>query len=223
MLIKCPNCEAQYEVPNDVIPAAGRDVQCSSCSKTWFVTGQSGKKIVKDQVSNYRSQEKSELSKFETTESFLTDKATNDVDANVLEILREEADREIRARAADGGTGENTHKPSSKRAIKNNSKVNSKALPDNIEIGTTLEENLAIDYSFAERIKYKNKSGKVGFFAGIVIIVICWGAYSYSDSISQLIPEIAIYMDIYKNYVQSMLAVRDDLLQNLIEQISERT
>jgi len=223
MLIKCPNCEAQYEVPNDVIPAAGRDVQCSSCSKTWFVTGQSGKKIVKDQVSNYRSQEKSELSKFETTESFLTDKATNDVDANVLEILREEADREIRARAADGGTGENTHKPSSKRAIKNNSKVNSKALPDNIEIGTTLEENLATDYSFAERIKYKNKSGKVGFFAGIVIIVICWGAYSYSDLISQLIPEIAIYMDIYKNYVQSMLAVRDDLLQNLIEQISERT
>ena len=223
MLIKCPNCEAQYEVPNDVIPAAGRDVQCSSCSKTWFVTGQSGKKIVKDQVSNYRSQEKSELSKFETTESFLTDKATNDVDANVLEILREEADREIRARAADGGMGEITHKPSSKRAIKNNSKVNSKALPDNIQIGTTLEENLAPDYSFAERIKYKNKSGKVGFFAGIVIIVICWGAYSYSDLISQLIPEIAIYMDIYKNYVQSMLAVRDDLLQNLIEQISERT
>ena len=223
MLIKCPNCEAQYEVPNDIIPAAGRDVQCSSCSKTWFVTGQSGKKIVKDKASNYRSQEKNELPKFETTESFLTDKATNDVDANVLEILREEADREIRARAADGGTGENTHKPSSKRAIKNNSKVNSKALPDNIEIGTTLEENLAPDYSFAERIKYKNKSGKVGFFVGIVIIIICWGAYSYSDLVSQLVPEIAIYMDIYKNYVQSMLAVRDDLLQNLIEQISERT
>ena len=222
MLIKCPNCDAKYEVPNDIIPAAGRDVQCSSCSKTWFVTGKSGKKIVKDKASNYRSQEKNELPKFETTESFLTDKATNDVDANVLEILREEADREIRARAADGGTGENTHKPSSKRAIKNNSKVNSKALPDNIEIGTTLEENLAADYSFAERIKYKNKSGKVGFFVGIVIIIICWGAYSYSDLISQRIPEIAIYMDIYKNYVQSMLAARDDLLENLIEQISER-
>ena len=222
MLIKCPSCEAQYEVPNDVIPEAGRDVQCSRCSKTWFVTGQFGKKIVKDKASNYRSQEKSELSKFETTESFLTDKATNDVDANVLEILREEADREIRARAADEGTGENTHKPSSKRAIKNNSKVNSKASPDNIEIGTTLEENLAPAYSFAERIKYKNKSGKVGFFVGIVLIITCWGAYSYSDLISQLVPEVAIYMDIYKNYVQSMLAARDDLLQKLIEQISER-
>ena len=51
MFIKCPNCDAQYEVPNDIIPATGRDVQCSSCSKTWFVTGQSGKKIVKDKGS----------------------------------------------------------------------------------------------------------------------------------------------------------------------------
>ena len=222
MLIKCPNCDAQYEVPNDIIPAAGRDVQCSSCSKTWFVTGQSGKKIVKDKASNYKNQEKGELPKFETTESFLTDKANNDVDANALEILREEADREIRARAVDGGTGENTQKPSSKKAIKNNSNVNNKSLPDNIEIGTTLEETLAPNHSVADRIKYKNNSGKAGFFVGIVIIIICWGAYSYADLISQTVPEIAIYMDIYKNYVQSMLATRDDLLQNIIEKFADR-
>ena len=222
MLIKCPNCDAQYEVPNDIIPAAGRDVQCSSCSKTWFVTGQSGKKIVKDKASNYKNEKKGELPKFETTESFLTDKATNDVDANVLEILREEADREIRARAVDGGLGENTQKPSIKKAIKNNSKVNNKSLPDNIEIGTTLEETLAPNYSVADRFKYKNKSGKAGFFVGIVTIIICWGAYSYSDLISQTVPKISIYMEIYKNYVQSMLAARDDLLKNLIEKIADR-
>ena len=222
MLIKCPNCDAQYEVPNDIIPAAGRDVQCSSCSKTWFVTGQSGKKIVKDKASNYKNQKKGELPKFETTESFLTDKANNDVDANALEILREEADREIRARAVDGGLVENAQKPSSKKAIKNKSKVNNKSLPDNIEIGTTLEETLAPNYSVADRIKYKNKSGKAGFIVGIVIIIICWGAYFYSDLISQTVPKTAIYMDIYKNYVQSMLATRDELLQNLIEKFADR-
>jgi predicted Zn finger-like uncharacterized protein len=32
----CPNCGAQYEVDDDVIPAAGRDVQCSNCGHTWF-------------------------------------------------------------------------------------------------------------------------------------------------------------------------------------------
>jgi predicted Zn finger-like uncharacterized protein len=36
MRLTCPNCGAQYEVPDDVIPASGRDVQCSNCGNTWF-------------------------------------------------------------------------------------------------------------------------------------------------------------------------------------------
>ncbi|MEL6701097.1 MAG: zinc-ribbon domain-containing protein, partial [Pseudomonadota bacterium] len=32
----CPNCDAEYEVPDSVIPAEGRDVQCSNCGTTWF-------------------------------------------------------------------------------------------------------------------------------------------------------------------------------------------
>lgn len=36
MRLICPNCGAQYEVADDVIPASGRDVQCSNCNHTWF-------------------------------------------------------------------------------------------------------------------------------------------------------------------------------------------
>ncbi len=36
MRLICPNCGAQYEVADDVIPDAGRDVQCSNCAHTWF-------------------------------------------------------------------------------------------------------------------------------------------------------------------------------------------
>ena len=36
MRLICPNCGAQYEVPDDVIPTGGRDVQCSNCGFTWF-------------------------------------------------------------------------------------------------------------------------------------------------------------------------------------------
>lgn len=36
MRLNCPNCGAQYEVQDDVIPAAGRDVECSNCGNTWF-------------------------------------------------------------------------------------------------------------------------------------------------------------------------------------------
>ena len=36
MRLVCPNCGAQYEVDDHVIPEGGRDVQCSNCGHTWF-------------------------------------------------------------------------------------------------------------------------------------------------------------------------------------------
>jgi predicted Zn finger-like uncharacterized protein len=36
MRLICPNCDAQYEVPDDIMPSSGRDVQCSNCGQTWF-------------------------------------------------------------------------------------------------------------------------------------------------------------------------------------------
>ncbi|WP_417249720.1 zinc-ribbon domain-containing protein [Celeribacter sp.] len=36
MRLNCPNCDAQYEVDEKVIPEQGRDVQCSNCGHTWF-------------------------------------------------------------------------------------------------------------------------------------------------------------------------------------------
>lgn len=36
MRLICPNCEAQYEVPDEAIPLEGRDVQCSNCAQIWF-------------------------------------------------------------------------------------------------------------------------------------------------------------------------------------------
>lgn len=36
MRLICPNCGAQYEVDESVIPDNGRDVQCSNCGHTWY-------------------------------------------------------------------------------------------------------------------------------------------------------------------------------------------
>ena len=39
MRLVCPNCAAQYEVDESVIPEMGRDVQCSNCGQMWFQPG----------------------------------------------------------------------------------------------------------------------------------------------------------------------------------------
>ena len=41
MRLICPNCGAQYEVDDSVIPEDGRDVQCSGCGHGWFQPGKS--------------------------------------------------------------------------------------------------------------------------------------------------------------------------------------
>lgn len=37
MRVICPSCAAEYEVPLEMIPQAGRDVECSNCAETWWV------------------------------------------------------------------------------------------------------------------------------------------------------------------------------------------
>ncbi len=39
MRLVCPNCDAEYEVDDSLVPAEGRDVQCSNCTTTWFQPG----------------------------------------------------------------------------------------------------------------------------------------------------------------------------------------
>lgn len=36
MRITCPNCGAQYEIADDLIPEEGRELQCSNCGHIWF-------------------------------------------------------------------------------------------------------------------------------------------------------------------------------------------
>ncbi len=37
MRIVCPACSAQYEIPDQAIPASGTDVCCAACKGVWFV------------------------------------------------------------------------------------------------------------------------------------------------------------------------------------------
>ncbi|WGW05892.1 zinc-ribbon domain-containing protein [Tropicibacter oceani] len=117
MRLICPNCGAQYEVPVEVIPEGGRDVQCSNCAHTWF-------QVHPDDDADLAE----ELGKPGPAETWAPDEAEEDapepsepeaepepapqrstkrgLDPQVAEVLREEAARERRQREAEASAFE---------------------------------------------------------------------------------------------------------------------
>ncbi|SEW38793.1 MJ0042 family finger-like domain-containing protein [Cognatiyoonia koreensis] len=107
MRLICPNCGAQYEVADDVIPENGRDVQCSNCGHTWFESPGASEAA--------EAAIESDDTATDDNDGWTNDQADDDsapatphpqanrpaLDASVAEILREEAEREAAARRAD--------------------------------------------------------------------------------------------------------------------------
>ena len=46
----CPNCGAEYDVPEGMVPGAGRHVQCSACHTRWFVRGSARPAASEEQI-----------------------------------------------------------------------------------------------------------------------------------------------------------------------------
>ena len=95
MRLICPNCDAQYEVDAAVIPDGGRDVQCSSCGHTWFQTALTPEPT---------DDEDSNAVPAAATPPEPEGMRRRNLDEAVLAVLREEAEREARARQAEGST-----------------------------------------------------------------------------------------------------------------------
>ncbi|MDX5358954.1 MAG: zinc-ribbon domain-containing protein [Rhodobacterales bacterium] len=92
MRLICPNCDAQYEVDASLIPAEGRDVQCSACGHVWFQSPE---------------MTEAELVEAEPEEAPAPEPEDPQVlrrhslDESMLAVLREEAERETRARSEE--------------------------------------------------------------------------------------------------------------------------
>jgi len=129
MRLICPNCDAQYEVDDSVIPENGRDVQCSNCGHTWFqnAAGWEDEAVaVEEEVAAPQAEpepesdepvapeipETADLSETSSSEQpeadqpdqIIEEDTPSDVPPRVLEedvssILREEAERETAQRA----------------------------------------------------------------------------------------------------------------------------
>ena len=94
MRLVCPNCNAQYDIASDAIPEGGRDVQCSSCSHTWFQTEKVEKPAQKSGIAMHKSQPAASERK--------------PLDSSIANILRQEAARE---NAVNAGQAAPAQKP----------------------------------------------------------------------------------------------------------------
>jgi predicted Zn finger-like uncharacterized protein len=93
MRLTCPNCKAQYEVADRVIPDGGRDVQCSSCGNTWF-------QYPAEVALQMRVADLDDDDDEDDAAPRPAAVATGErrIDRTVLDVLRQEADRELAER-----------------------------------------------------------------------------------------------------------------------------
>lgn len=115
MRLICPNCGAQYEVDDEVIPDAGRDVQCSNCGHTWFQRpAHLDRELAEEQGHTIRAEEEPhgaedlaaaepEAPAGEAPAEPAAGREPRGLDPAVAGVLREEAEHEAKARRADSG------------------------------------------------------------------------------------------------------------------------
>jgi predicted Zn finger-like uncharacterized protein len=118
MRLTCPNCGAQYEVPDEVIPNEGRDVQCSNCGDTWFHAHPDNPDTAKEPENapeDQRPETARHVAPAPETDDFgdphgdneppqnvpEPEPAQQEIDSGISDILREEAERETQLRAAE--------------------------------------------------------------------------------------------------------------------------
>lgn len=94
MRLICPNCGAQYEVDPSMIPADGRDVQCSNCVTTWFQPGAGSAEALADKPNGAAPAAPEAPAPARTPRR-------RETSSEALDIIRQEAAREARMREAE--------------------------------------------------------------------------------------------------------------------------
>ncbi|WP_299984476.1 zinc-ribbon domain-containing protein [uncultured Ruegeria sp.] len=209
MRLTCPNCSAQYEVPDEVIPEDGREVQCSNCEKTWFqakhadaspTDAEPDAPAEEAAVEPEEDAPEPEVAKAEpdTTE----EKSVGNVDPGISSILREEAAREAELRAREGSNLESQPdlaldppeepevKPKRPSATETAANAGQKdELPDVEAINSGLRSELKTDEADTATPTRKSGGFLRGFALILIIAVILFLIYGNANQISEAVPQ----------------------------------
>lgn len=223
MRLICPNCDAQYEVDDAVIPEEGRDVQCSNCGHTWFqhpLETAAPAEAAAPAPDETPTAAEAESEVAEPTEP--EHPARRELDPSVLGILREEAEREQQARREDAAAetfadqpdlgldsaidqairpAEPAEEPEDEPETGPEIEPRRDAFPDVEEINSTL--SASSDRDAAMGASDVPRSG--GFFRGftlvLVLVALAVGLYVAAPTLSGLSPALEPIMESYVGMV----------------------
>jgi len=213
MRLTCPNCKAQYEVEESVIPAGGRDVQCSSCGNTWF----------QYPASVALQMREADLDDDDEGGPQGDDPAAavgsgGRIDRTVLDVLRQEAEREIseRRRARPGMEtqpdlglfshprpqgGASTARPppvalspDEADAARAAAESRRSLLPDVDELSSTLEPRSQARGEASEERDDSPQPGRDfrrGLSAVLLVAMVLVGLYLLAPGLSEMVPALA--------------------------------
>lgn len=231
MRLICPNCDAQYEVPDGVIPSEGRDVQCSECGQTWFQEYET--EDLSDLLTADEEEDATSPSEMRMPRA-LADRAARQIDPDVQDILREEADREAKAREAEalesqpdlGLTAPPEPDKRVEQARQRMAKLRGEEgddtvaagasrrdlLPDIEEINSTLRSandrggaSAALDLPDGEIAGERSSGFWTGFLLIVAVMAILLALYLFAPQIAQAVPQTDPWLT---NYVTRADAVR---------------
>ncbi len=241
MRLICPNCDAQYEVDDSAIPKGGRDVQCSSCGKTWFQNsaaqlddGDTAETIPPTPAPQEPEVEPEPQPEPDPEPQPELEQEPRKPDEAVIDVLREEAALETEARQneAQGGletqpdlgldqsvNSTDTHAAVSERTARlrgiepetDKNTPRSDLLPDIEEINSTLRAESDGETEVGETDKKRSRRGFRLGF-GLVIILATLLLLAYVYA-PQIIEKLPASEPYMNSYVEKVNGLRDWLDQ----------
>ena len=222
MRLICPNCDAQYEVDDNVIPKDGRDVQCSSCEQTWF-----------------------QESAAQQEEALAAAPTPHKPDKSAMDVLREEAERETKARIDEAQTQtEAQPEPDPDQAddeltplaatirkhMAHSKEVGTDKgtahydLPDIEELNSTLRaKSDDIEAEKAEAVESPQQSRRgfrIGFGLVLTIAMLMLLAYANAPMIIEILPQSESYMIDFVRFMNDLWQWLDQMMKTATQKMS---
>jgi predicted Zn finger-like uncharacterized protein len=240
MRLICPNCDAQYEVPTEVVPTQGRDVQCSNCDQTWFQHHPGHMPPTEEEAAAVA------IPKNEERVEIPTQPQRKEIDPAVTDILRQEAKHEAKIRKQENtslesqpglGLDDDVEDAAARRAHEARERVarmrgelikatasaaalgsRRDLLPDIEKINSTLrstnDRQFETDETGAAPSR-KKRGFKRGFVAVVIIAIISAVVYIFAPDIAKAVPQVDPYLSNFVILVDQARTWLDGQLQGL--------